>query len=429
MTDLDNSRLVAPSFSATPYGSRDQHPRVLYLTHHLPWPEHSGGRVREAQLLQRLADRFAIEVVAISKTPEHDRAAVDLARAAGVESRIFVAERGPWLAGPLARRHGSNSARAYLARSLSCPRTLVHVEGHYLFHLLPEPARRRAVVVEHNVESSLLTQAAETAASFRDRAALTAQALRTRRTERAVWHTADVVGAVTEEDARAIGHAAPHADVRLLPNGCDHVERTSVHAGSASGNRLLFIGNFSYAPNLDAARVLITEIFPAVTRQRPGTTLTMVGADPPAWLARAAQSDGRITVTGWVPDLAACLDSADVVVCPLRIGGGVKVKVLEALQRAKAIVTTPIGAQGVDRIHMSPVVVRETLDALADACVWLLNSPETRRAQECHALAAAGSLPTWNDAADTLAACWTASANVLASVGGGDRGEGSRATQ
>lgn len=426
MTDLDSSRLAAPSFFDAPAGTRDQRPRVLYLTHHLPWPERSGGRIREAQLLQRLADRFAIEVVAISKTPEHDRAAVDPARAAGVEPRIFAAERGPLLAGPLARRHGSKPARAYLNRRLSCPHTLVHVEGHYLFHLLPQPARRRAIVVEHNVESSLLTQAAEAAASFRDRAALTKQALRTRWTERAVWQTADVVGAVTEEDARAIGHAAPHADVRLLPNGCDHVERASVHAGSARGNHLLFIGNFSYAPNLDAARVLITEIFPAVTRQRPGTTLAVVGADPPAWLARAAQSDARITVTGWVPDLADCLDSADVVVCPLRIGGGVKVKVLEALQRAKAVVTTPVGAQGLDRIHESPVIVRETAAALADACVWLLDSPEARRAQERHALAAARSLPTWNDAAEALAACWRATANVLSAVGS-YRGDGWRA--
>lgn len=222
--------------------------------------------------------------------------------------------------------------------------------------------------------------------------------------------------AVTEEDACSISRVAPQADVRLLPNGCDHIERAAPFAGSVDGNHLLFVGNFAYAPNLDAARVLVTEVLPAVASQLPDTRLTVVGANPPAWLARAAHSDSRITVTGWVPDLAACLDSADVVVCPLRIGGGVKVKVLEALQRAKAVVTTPVGAQGLDRVRDSSVVVRETPAALASACGLLLTSREARRAQEQRALAAARSLPTWDDAADALATCWTATTDTLTSV-------------
>ncbi|MGH3631405.1 MAG: glycosyltransferase, partial [Sciscionella sp.] len=417
MAEFDGGRASGSILSGEANGGRHR-PEVLYVTHHLPWPQHSGGRIREAQLLSRLAHRFTIEVIAVSKTPDRDCAAVNLAREAGVEPRLFAATPGPWLAGPLAHRHGSKAASNYIARKLQSSPAVVHVEGHYLFHLLPEFARRRAIVVEHNVESTLLSQAAETTRSLGGRATLFGQALRTRRTERAVWRMARFLGAITDEDADTIGCCAPHADIRLLPNGCDHIERAVRPNGSASGSHLLLVGNFSYGPNLDAARVMATGIFPAVVSQHPDARLTVVGADPPAWLVRAASADCRITVAGWVSNLTACLDSADVVVCPLRIGGGVKVKILEALQRGKAIVTTPVGAQGLPRTRDCPVVVCEAPAALAHACVRLLACPEARREQERRALAAASSLPTWDEAADALANCWTALTETTVSAGG-----------
>jgi glycosyltransferase involved in cell wall biosynthesis len=101
------------------------------------------------------------------------------------------------------------------------------------------------------------------------------------------------------------------------------------------------------------------------------------------------------------------LDAADVVVCPLRIGGGVKVKILEALARGCAIVTTPIGMQGLRYLPGNAVVECRDLSAVADACAQLLASPARREQLRERAAQAATLLPTWDEAAAELDAAWT----------------------
>ena len=166
------------------------------------------------------------------------------------------------------------------------------------------------------------------------------------------------------------------------------------------------MGNLAYPPSADSARWLLTTIFPAVTAARPATTITFVGAGPPAWLRQAAREDSRIMVTGLVPDVAVWLDRAAVVVCPIRVGGGVKVKVLEALSGGCAIVTTPIGMQGLGRLSQGAVVVEADGQAVAGACLRLLSSIRERERQQQRALHAARLLPTWDQAAAALAAAW-----------------------
>jgi glycosyltransferase involved in cell wall biosynthesis len=138
---------------------------------------------------------------------------------------------------------------------------------------------------------------------------------------------------------------------------------------------------------------LVDQVFPAVLRRYPDATLTVVGSSPPAWLSDIGRKDRRIRVTGWVPDVSRWLDAAEVVVCPLRIGGGVKVKVLEALARGCAIVTTPVGMQGLRYLPRDSVMECQDL-AVADACVTLLKSPARRdqaRRARGFAFGAAGS--------------------------------------
>jgi glycosyltransferase involved in cell wall biosynthesis len=387
-----------------------QHRRVLFLTHHLPWPATSGGRLREAQLLDRLAHGFDIDLIAISKVPEDDRRAVDEALIRGIRAHVFAAHRSsrPNLS-PHVRRHQSATARAHLASWWSRhPDCLVHVEGHYLLGLLPPQARSRALVVEHNIESTLFGQQADIATSARERRRLRHAAALTQNAEGLAWRTAAAVGAITTDDRAVIRRHTPSATVHHLPNGADHLHVVPLLCaeGEASASDLLFVGNFAYPPSQDAARWLLTTIFPAVTFSRPSTTLTFVGSAPSAWLQEAAQADSRVRVTGPVSDLAGWLDAAQVVVCPLRIGGGVKVKVLEALSRGRAVVTTPVGSQGLGDLPAGALIVRDDASSIAQACLRLLASAEARRSRQQRARDAARLLPTWDQAAEALARVW-----------------------
>lgn len=169
---------------------------------------------------------------------------------------------------------------------------------------------------------------------------------------------------------------------------------------------LLYVGNFAYQPNQDAAHWLVSEIFPRITATIPDATLAVVGPNPPDWLAREAAREPRLHVPGFVPELMPWIDAAKVVVCPLRVGGGVKVKVLEALACGKVLVTTPVGGQGLGHLPIDAFRSCSDTASVAAACSEFLSSPVLRAEQQQRAQAAARRLPTWDSAADDLAALW-----------------------
>ncbi|MGH3797106.1 MAG: glycosyltransferase [Pseudonocardiaceae bacterium] len=359
--------------------------------------------------------RFNIEVVAISKVPEFDRSHITEATRHGVLARVFAAvDDSDTDLGPLTRRHAAPAAHEYLTHRLTHPEMVVHVEGHYLLRLLPEQVRRAALLVEHNVESTLFVQRAAQHPAPAERAILLREGDRTRSDELAAWRQVRAIGAVTEEDADTIRDAVPDADVRHLPNGADHLSRRSdtFDARQRESARLLFVAALGYNPNVHAVQLLVADIFPEILRRCPDATLAVVGSDPPGWLLDAALREPRLTVTGWVPDVASWLDAAQVVVCPLTIGGGVKVKVLEALARGCAVVATPIALQGLRHLPPGAIVECADVPTFVEICVRLLCSPQQRERQRARAAQAALHLPSWDCAADALATTWSEMADI-----------------
>jgi glycosyltransferase involved in cell wall biosynthesis len=139
---------------------------------------------------------------------------------------------------------------------------------------------------------------------------------------------------------------------------------------------LLFVGNFNHPPNVDAARVLIEEVYPRLCDSHQGLQVALVGAAPPEWLrARASE---RIHVTGFVPDLTAMLQAATVFIAPLRHGGGMRLKVLDALAAGKATVGTSLAFEGTGVEHDRHVLVADDSDAMCAAVDRLLHDPAKR---------------------------------------------------
>jgi glycosyltransferase involved in cell wall biosynthesis len=140
----------------------------------------------------------------------------------------------------------------------------------------------------------------------------------------------------------------------------------------------VFVGNFRHPPNVDAALRLTDRIFPAVRARVPGTVLRIVGAHPPpALLARAR--DG-VDVTGRIPDVTPWMNAASLIVVPLRLGGGMRVKVVEALAHGKAVVASPRAVEGLtvtDGVH---VAIADSDDEFVTRIVALLESPDARSA-------------------------------------------------
>jgi glycosyltransferase involved in cell wall biosynthesis len=170
---------------------------------------------------------------------------------------------------------------------------------------------------------------------------------------------AETVLAASRNDADRLAARHALADVRAVPNAVHIPIRVT---GPPAADRLLFLGNLTYEPNVDAARRLVTEILPRVRRQRPGATLSLVGACDHR--VDSLIGDG-VVASGAVRTVGPAYDAADVVVVPLAFGSGTRIKVLEAFAHRRPVVATPTAVAGLDVDPGVHAFVAHTPDDLA----------------------------------------------------------------
>ena len=381
---------------------RDASPRhVLYLTHHSPWPAHSGGTVREAQLLRELSATFQIDVLGVCRSST--AAPEDVAAHLGVRSVDFFPDEARRTT--RRQRHSAKLERLLAYRPSPLDQVdVVHVEGGYLFHLLPPAYHSLICLVEHNIESDVLHQIGTLRASTQ----LLRASRRVALLEERAWRAAAVVAAVTAEDHAEITRRTGRADIRIAPNGADHIAQGTAVAPIRTGPpTALFLANHAYAPNADALALMLDAIWPQVRAHLPDAHLALAGSSLSDDQRAAAQVVPGVDVMGFVNDIAAVIDQADVLVCPLRAGGGIKVKVLEALRRGCPVVTTTIGAQGIHGTARSAMQIVDSTQGLIEATTALLRSSGLRAQRRHETLGAGAMLPSWRDASAVLAGIWS----------------------
>jgi glycosyltransferase involved in cell wall biosynthesis len=164
--------------------------------------------------------------------------------------------------------------------------------------------------------------------------------------------------------------------IRVVPNGVD-TEFFRLGTEAERPLELLFTGAMNYAPNADGVAHFCAEILPRIRAVVPDVSLSVVGRDPPPRIQSLAR--GGVTITGTVPDVRPWMNRAAVFVVPLRVGGGTRLKILEALASGRAVVSTSLGCEGLDVKHGDNILVADTPAAFADAVVRCLRDPGLRR--------------------------------------------------
>jgi glycosyltransferase involved in cell wall biosynthesis len=201
------------------------------------------------------------------------------------------------------------------------------------------------------------------------------EAKRWRRFERGLLQRVDAAVAFSSRDADFLLSLEPAAHVHVLPVGVRVPPPTT--DALLGPPRVLFVGNFAHAPNVEAARFLVDEIQPLLRARFPALEVWVIGHGAPISLRRRTQPG--ISVKGYIPDLADYMARASVVVAPLRSGSGVRVKVLEAMAAGKAIVATPLAAEGIDVEPGRHLLLAHDAAEFCDAITALLNEPARRR--------------------------------------------------
>lgn len=195
--------------------------------------------------------------------------------------------------------------------------------------------------------------------------------------QRAVWQRFDRVQVFTERDAASARELAPELAGRVRVNPFAIEIPTPLDPTREEPATLLLVGNFTHPPNVDAALWLVHEILPLLQRWRPDIRLEIVGNSPPQSVQLLAASN--VIVTGRVPDVRPFFERASIVLAPIRTGGGMRMKVLQAMAMGKAVVVTPRGAEGLTMNGIEPpLAIAEDAQAFARATTALLVSDEAR---------------------------------------------------
>ncbi|HET7618005.1 MAG TPA: glycosyltransferase family 4 protein [Vicinamibacterales bacterium] len=254
---------------------------------------------------------------------------------------------------------------------------LVQIETSFLGEYLPlVPADAVRVLMELDVSVKPLARRYRLERSRLRRAWHRQQWLQMRRYEPALCRRVDRVYAVSQEDRALLGDLAG-IDVGLFRYGVDPA-LLSVPLKMRNDHRALFLGAFLHQPNVHGLEWFAESVLPEARRRVPDLTFWCVGRNPPP-CAQALARDPANRVLGWVPNVGDALAQVDVGVVPLLSGGGVKLKTLEMLAAGKAVVTTPIGIEGIDARDGEHLLVARTAQEFADKLVRLLTDDHLRR--------------------------------------------------
>jgi polysaccharide biosynthesis protein PslH len=381
--------------------------RLLFLAPFAPrlQASHGGGRVI-AELLDRLARRHEVALLCVRGAQEP---AVDeqlRGRCVLVEEFVRCGRIGPLA--PRAQQRANDALlrlrgrpdrviqhamRALHARATALARSwhpdLVQFEYSVMGQYVSAFRRCRAprVLNEHE-PAGLAAQSLSDPVGALGRVRQYLDQHAWRRYERAVIRRVDAVVAFTEADRHTMSRYRLPTPIVCIPFGTVVPEQPLNPVGQLPPS-VLFVGSFIHPPNVDAALRLIRGIFPLVRREFPEAVLHIVGDRLPREVSEAAGPG--VVLTGFVPDLRPYLDRAAVVVAPLRVGGGMRVKVVEALAAGKAVVASGRAISGLSISDGEQVLLAETDHEFGDAVVRLLRDPERRAAlaHRAHAWACA----------------------------------------
>ncbi len=236
--------------------------------------------------------------------------------------------------------------------------------AHYRF-----PRSATLVLDEHNIEHEIRERTLAVVPAGPRKAYDYLNHLKLRAEEERSWRDVDACAVTSPIDEATMRRRYPAVRTAVVPNAVD----TSYFAPRSSPRdpgTILFYGTLSYFPNLDGLLFFLREVMPVLRRQRPEVRLRIVGASPPDALRRFEGTD--VTFTGFVPDLRVELERAGAVVAPLRIGGGTRLKVLEAMAMAAPLVSTTLGAEGLSVTHGRELLLADTAPAFASEVVRVL---------------------------------------------------------
>lgn len=364
--------------------------RMLFVSTMYLYPVDTGAKIRTTQVLRGLrGGRFDVTLAGPATPAERAEHGAAVAAFADRVVHWPVGPRNAWFR--LSRmRHlwsrqpipvvtdRSVAGRAAVAALLAERPDVVVADFPHAMVLLPERLDVPLVVFTHNVEAEIFARHRDVSTDPVRRAIWSDQYRKMVRYEKSVIERADAVVAVSERDADILERDYGGRYVRVIPTGVDLDYYAWQPPGD--GREIVFCGSMDWLANIDGVRFLLDDVWPRLLESVPDATMTIVGRDPPRTLVdEAARRGFAWRFTGRVPDTRPFVHAGAAFVIPLRVGGGTRLKVYEAMAMGCPVVSTSIGVEGLPVRHREHCLIGDTADELAASLADALRDASLRR--------------------------------------------------
>ena len=365
--------------------------KILFITPNLPFPPDNGGRMRTFGFLKELSTRHDVSLLSF----HHSRDDVEnIQELREICTRVLTV--------PLTKRQLRKNKRMVQLRSIfqKMPYQylshysqmmqqqifqitdkhdfdIIQVEfsqmGYYDLH-----SNSVNILDQHNIEAEILyrTYRAENPSVRKLYSYI--EWKKFQQTEIDLCRKFSACLTTSDHDRDILKRSSPSLSVQVIPNGVDSTFFRPNKRATSNRNVILFTGTINYFPNTDGLKYFLKEIFPIIQREIPSIQFVIAGKNPTPEI-REYSTDPQIEVTGYVKDIRECFSKASIVVVPLRIGGGTRLKILEAMAMGVPVISTSVGAEGLNLVHKQDILIADTPNQFAREVIQLCRDEVTQQ--------------------------------------------------
>lgn len=359
---------------------------VLFLAPRMPLPADTGGKIRTLNILKQLAVEFSLHLVCYSfedsdkdHLPELEALGVKVTLVPMTKTTFF--QKIYWLffhGMPISLvKYHTKAMEQAIKEVINNERfDAIHVDHLHMAHYLNFFKHLPCMLDEHNVEYKILQRCAAVEKNFFKRIVYTAQSRKMNHFEADMAQKFSCAFTCSIDDRILLNKITNGlAPIYVVPNGVD-TQYFQPNNNEHMEDALVFTGSMDWLPNNDAITYFCCEILPLIWKRNANIKLYVVGKSPSAEVKELAKKDNRVIVTGRVDDVRPYIEKSKIFIVPLRVGGGTRLKILEAMAMGKAIVSTTIGAEGITYTMDENILLADTPEEFSAMIVEAISNSE-----------------------------------------------------
>ena len=368
--------------------------KVLWLSHFIPFPPKGGNLQRSYNLIKELSKAHDVTLLTFNQsniigTPESLQAAqkhfsefCTLADVLPIPSERTKAQRAilllkgllPWRTYTVSWLESKEFAAKLKALISNNHFDIIHVDTISLTPYVNHLKNIKVVLNHHNIESAMMLRRAENENNLLKKFYFYQEGIKLQRLERRICNKFDLNITCSDLDSERLKAIAGITDCISIPNGVD-LDYFQPIATRIKPKSLVFAGGLSWYPNLDAMTFFLKSVWPELVKQIPGISMTVIGKNPPAWMLEMQKEFSNLHIAGFVDDVRPYLAEAQIYICPIKDGGGTKLKVLDALAMGKALIADEIACEGIEVVNNKSVIFASTPAEYIEKIKYLIDNP------------------------------------------------------